>query len=117
MDDDPDVRDAIDTVLTRGGYEVDAAANGDAAVRRYEEALSGGRRYDAVVLDLTVPGAMGGLETIEVLQTLDADVRAIVTSGYSNDPVMAEYRLHGFRAVVAKPFLPQQLLEAVGGVL
>ena len=117
MDDDPDVRDAIVTVLRRGGYEVEATADGEAAVRRYEEALASGRRFDAVLLDLTVPGAMGGLEAVEVLQTRDPDVRAIVTSGYSNDPVMANYQIYGFRAVVAKPFLPEDLLDTMAGVL
>ena len=117
MDDDADVRAAIVAILVRTGYVVDAAENGEKAVEAYRDAMDADERYDAVLLDLTVPGAMGGREALEVLQTYDPTVRALVTSGYSNDPVMAEYRLHGFRAVVAKPFLPEELAAAVRRVL
>jgi CheY-like chemotaxis protein len=69
--------------------------------------------YDLVVVDLTVPGGMGGKEAIDILRQSDPNIRAIVSSGYSNDPIMANYQKHGFIGVVAKPYTVIELSEAV----
>ncbi len=100
-----------------GPLNVVAVDDGRRAVELYAEALGRGRRFDAVVLDLTIPGGMGGLETLRRLRVLDPDVRAIVASGYSDDPVMAEPQRHGFRGVVPKPFGIRQLGEALHRLL
>ncbi|MBE2215242.1 MAG: response regulator [Opitutaceae bacterium] len=104
MDDEETIRRLGERCLRHLGCEVQVAADGGECVRIYQAAMQGGRRFDAVILDLTVPGGLGGRETIQALKAIDPAVRAIVSSGYSNDPVMAHYREHGFAAVVPKPY-------------
>jgi CheY-like chemotaxis protein len=86
-------------------------------VREYGAARTAGRPYDAVILDLTVPGGMGGLEAMEALRKLDPEVRAIVSSGYSSDPVLANYRAHGFLGMVPKPYKITDLSKTIQTVL
>jgi PAS domain S-box-containing protein len=117
MDDEPALRKMVSEILKYLGYEADTAQNGEEALALYKEALALREPYDAVILDLTVPGAMGGKEAAERLRAMDANVRCIVSSGYSNDPVMAKYWEHGFVAVIAKPYQIAQLSEVLGGVL
>jgi CheY-like chemotaxis protein len=114
MDDEPMIRDAGGEMLGHLGYQVAVAENGEEAVRLYAEARAQGRGFAAVIMDLTVPG---GLEALRRLEDLDPEVAAIVSSGYSNDPIMGDYRKHGFRGVVAKPYRIQELAEAVKEVL
>jgi PAS domain S-box-containing protein len=104
MDDEKIVRRAVGGMLGRLGYLVEFAENGEEAIVKYKEAKKKGDPFHAVILDLTVPGGMGGKKTIEKLLQIDPDVKAIVSSGYSTDPVMANYEKYGFKAVVAKPF-------------
>jgi PAS domain S-box-containing protein len=117
LDDEDAVRTAGRRLLQELGYDVVAVADGRAAVDLYAEALGQGRRFDAVVLDLTIPGGMGGLETLHRLRELDPAVRAIVASGYSDDSVMAEPQRYGFRGVVPKPFGIRQIGEALRRLL
>jgi PAS domain S-box-containing protein len=104
MDDEEAVRDVARAMLSRLGFRVEVVADGKAAIATYVQALDAGDRFDAVVMDLTVPGGMGGREAIKALRSVDANVRAIVSSGYADDPVMSEYELYGFSGVVPKPF-------------
>jgi two-component system cell cycle sensor histidine kinase/response regulator CckA len=113
LEDEVSVRAVGRRLLQELGYDVVAASDGRDAVDLYAEAFGQGRRFDAVVLDLTIPGGMGGLETLRRLRELDPDVQAIVASGYSDDPVMAEPERYGFRGVVCKPFGIRQLGEAL----
>ena len=92
------------------------ARDGEETVHLYRRALEQGERYDVVILDLTVPGAMGGKETLDKLREIDPDVKAIVSSGYSNDPIMSDYKNYGFTGVVAKPYNIQNLSEALNAV-
>ena len=80
------------------------ACNGDEAVRLYKEAMLRGMPFDIVFLDLTVRGGMGGKEAMEKLVDLDPKVKAIVTSGYDNDPLIKDFRAFGFSAAMPKPF-------------
>ncbi len=104
MDDDDLIRDLAGELLTMLGYEVAFAKDGNEAARVYQEGLISQNPFDAVIMDLTIPGGMGGKETVAKLRGMDPDVKAIVSSGYSNDPIMAEYRDHGFVGVLPKPY-------------
>lgn len=117
MDDEETIRRLAERLLARMGCEVKTVADGDACLARYREALEAGRRFHIVILDLTVPGGMGGRECMEALLKIDPHVRGIVSSGYSNDPVMANYRAYGFRAVVPKPYVVGSLADSITRVL
>ncbi len=104
MDDDQDVREVAGMMLTELGYAVAFAGDGQEAVRLYREAMAGQRPFDYVILDLTIPGGMGGEETIKRLREIDPEVKAIVSSGYSSSPIMANFREYGFAAVAVKPY-------------
>ena len=90
---------------------------GAAAVREFSDARRAGRPFDLVILDLTIPGGMGGRETMEIIRRIDARVPAIVSSGYSSDAVLADFRSFGFQAMVAKPYEIDQLTGTVKQVL
>jgi CheY-like chemotaxis protein len=113
MDDQRPILNMAERMLTKMGYAVTCAEDGEAAIRLYREAHGAGEAYDAVILDLTVPGGMGGAETIAELLRIDPHVKAIVSSGYSNDPIMADYQDYGFSGVVQKPYTRDQLAQAV----
>ncbi|MBI5896676.1 MAG: response regulator, partial [Desulfobacterales bacterium] len=117
MDDEEFIRELAREMLNLIGYDVTAVKNGEEALRVYKEALDEGSGFDAVILDLTVPGAMGGKEAIKHLHAIDHKVKAIVSSGYSNDPIMANYSAFGFRQAVQKPYRIQDISEALKAVL
>jgi len=96
---------------------VTTAANGSDAVREFSQARERGRPYQLVIFDLTVPGGMGGKDALTEVRKIDPSIRAIASSGYSNDPVMADYRRFGFDAVVPKPYEIDQMLDTVRHVL
>jgi PAS domain S-box-containing protein len=117
MDDDEMIRDLLQQMLLRIGYTVEVARDGNEAIELYRRAMDSGDPFDVVILDLTVPGAMGGKEAIDRLRQMDASVKAIVSSGYSNDPIMSDYQKHGFSGVVAKPFNIQALGKTIAELL
>jgi PAS domain S-box-containing protein len=113
MDDEQPIRDMARAFMKRLNVECELASDGAEAVEKYQAALAANRPFDIVVMDLTVPGGMGGREAMERLRKIDPTVRAIVSSGYSQDPVMASYRAHGFRSVLPKPYDLGQLRHAM----
>jgi PAS domain S-box-containing protein len=117
MDDEEILRDFMGRILSKSGYEVEVSADGNEAIQTYREAMDSGRPFDIVLMDLTVPGGMGGKEAIQQLLKIDPEVKAIVSSGYSNDPIMANFGEYGFKGVVAKPYTLQQLINAIQTVL
>jgi CheY-like chemotaxis protein len=117
LDDEEPIRMFISSLLRRLGCEVTAVGDGAAAVDEYETARAAGRSYELVILDLTVPAGLGGAETMARLRAIDPEVRAIVSSGYSKDPVLAEYRQHGFRGMVAKPYVVRELVAVINQVM
>ena len=104
VDDEEMIRTVAGEMLKAIGYEVEFASDGGEAVQRYQEALLANRPFAAVIMDLTMPGGMGGKEAIAKLKEIDPGVRAIVSSGYSQDPVVAHFRTYGFAGVVSKPY-------------
>ena len=104
MDDDEDILNVTADMLRVLGYEPVLVHDGQEAVTRYGQALATGRPFYAVILDLTIPGGMGGKDAVGKLLALDPRAHVIVTSGYSNDPVLSDHLLHGFQGVIEKPF-------------
>lgn len=117
VDDERMIVDSVSTGLELSGYEVRSAEDGAVAIEMYREAMEKGHPFDAVVIDLTIPGGMGGEATIKRLSELDPEVRAIVASGYSNDRVMSNFRDYGFRGVIAKPYAVKDLIDLLRQVL
>jgi PAS domain S-box-containing protein len=117
MDDEEMILLIAKTVLQKSGYEVETAVDGRQAVDIYKKALGEGKPIDCLIMDLTIPGGVGGAETMRELLKLDPSVKAIVSSGYADDPVMASYTAYGFRDVLVKPFKVQSLRDAVLRVL
>ena len=117
MDDEISIRDVAGEMLAYLGYEVTCAKDGAEAVEFYKRSVTRGKPFDVVIMDLTVPGGMGGKEAMEILMQVDSGIVAIVSSGYSNDPVMAEPGKFGFSGVVTKPYTLNSLSSTVHGVL
>lgn len=117
MDDEKYIRDIASEMLNNIGYKVVTTIDGNEALLMYEEARKMGQPYDAVILDLVVPGGMGGKEAIQKLIQIDPSVKAIVSSAYSNDPIMADWQKYGFKGVIAKPYKITELSEVLYNVL
>ncbi len=117
MEDEESVREIAQEILTHLGCKVILTKDGEEAVETYRQLMATGQAADFVILDLTVPGGMGGKEAIQRLLEIDPQVKAIVASGYSNDSVMANYNDYCFKGVISKPFLISELTEAIHKVL
>jgi CheY-like chemotaxis protein len=117
MDDEDMIREITGELLQNLGYQVEFAKNGSEAIDLYREAHDHGKPFDAVILDLTIPGGMGGKEAIKGLLEIDPKIKAIVSSGYSNDPIMAEFREYGFNGVIIKPYRLTELSQTLQDVL
>ncbi len=117
MDDEESVREVAGEMLKHLGYEVEYAGNGSEAIEKYNKVMEKGKAFDVVIIDLTIPGGMGGKEAMELLLNIDPSVKAIVSSGYSNDPVMSEYVRYGFKGVVCKPYRMEELGKTVQEVM
>ncbi|KAA3595903.1 MAG: PAS domain S-box protein [Calditrichaeota bacterium] len=117
MDDDEAIREILFDVLQHIGYEAVAISNGFEAIAKYEDAIKRNNKFDAVILDLTIPGSMGGGDTIERLLQIDPNVKAIVSSGYSNSPIMRNYEKFGFQAIIKKPYNVKELSEVLAKVI
>jgi PAS domain S-box-containing protein len=117
MDDDTAVRTVLTQLLKNSGYEVECTASGIEAIEAYVRAKNLGTPFSVVVMDLTIPGGMGGKEAVAKILEIDPAAKVIVASGYSNDPIMANYRKYGFSGVIVKPFNIDGFLSVVKNVL
>jgi len=117
MDDEEMVRRVAGEMLNKLGYAVGFARDGAEAIELYKSAKESAQPFDLVIMDLTIPGGMGGMETIQRLIDLNPGIKAIVSSGYSDDQVMSDYRRHGFAGVLIKPYKINQLSESIRKVL
>ena len=116
MDDDAMLREISEEMLTNLGYDVTQSTDGGDALSQYKEAMNTGNNIDLVIMDLTIPSGIGGKEAIKLIQKIDPDVKVLVSSGYSNDPVMANYTDYGFLGAVKKPYSQDELAAAVNTV-
>jgi two-component system, cell cycle sensor histidine kinase and response regulator CckA len=117
VDDEAMIRDVLEKILEKQGYEPVSVADGREALSLYSDSKKNGKPFHAVIMDLTIPGGMGGKEAITKLLAIDPQAKVIVSSGYSNDPIMAQFRDYGFRGVVTKPFSVGKLSDMVRRVI
>jgi signal transduction histidine kinase/ActR/RegA family two-component response regulator len=113
MDDEPAILELARRTLTRYGYTALLAEHGERAIQIFDEERAAGRRVDLAILNITVPGGMGGRETLRHLRARDPDLPALVSSGYSQDQVLAQFKDAGFSGIVLKPYRAEELLRAV----
>lgn len=113
MDDEVSIREIVGEMLSFLKYETDFAQDGQEALDKYMEAKKSGSPFDAVIMDLTIPGGMGGKDAVKKLLEIDPEVKVIVSSGYSHDPVMSYYNEYGFSGVVKKPYKIQELAQVL----
>ncbi|HPA71775.1 MAG TPA: response regulator, partial [Spirochaetota bacterium] len=117
VDDEEFVLKVAGEMLSGMGYDVETAMTGDRAIEMYDRFMEEGKRYSCVIIDLTLRGSMGGLQIMERLKSLDPNITAIVSSGYSNDPVMANFREYGFSGIVPKPYSYDELERIMNSVV
>ena len=117
MDDEPLIRQLTSDMLTNLGYQVCISKDGSEALGLFERSKKEGKPFDAVIMDLTIPGGMGGKEAITKLLSLDPEVKAVVSSGYCNDPIMANFRSYGFAGVLAKPYTAIQMSKLLHTII
>jgi signal transduction histidine kinase/CheY-like chemotaxis protein len=117
MDDETQIRRLLGKMLDYLGYEVETVADGEAAIDLFKRAREINQPFDAVILDLTIPGGMGGKETVNRLLEIDPQIKTIVSSGYSSDPIMGDYRKYGFSGVVVKPYEITDIASALQKLL
>ncbi len=117
MDDDKMLRDVATSLLEHLGHEVMLVVDGDEAVTQYKELQNTNKAIDVIIMDLTIPGGMGGQEAVQEILKINANAKVIVASGYSNDPVMANYGEFGFVASISKPFNLDELSNTLKSVL
>ena len=116
VDDEEIIWRAAGEALTRMGYEVQFAEDGAEGIELYREAMHAARPFHAVIMDLTIPGGMGGKEAVGEILRIDPDARIIASSGYSNDPVMSDFRQHGFCGIITKPYRIEELGELMSRI-
>ncbi|HBP89356.1 MAG TPA: hybrid sensor histidine kinase/response regulator, partial [Nitrospiraceae bacterium] len=117
MDDEEDIQDVLGKMLEHLGFAVDFANDGRRAIALYSQAVRDGNPYVASILDLTIPGGMGGKETLRLIKDAHPDAKVIVSSGYSNDPVMAHANKFGFSGFIAKPYNLVDLSKLLSQIL
>jgi len=117
MDDQQMLREATGLMLASLGYEAALAEDGETAVAMYREAMEGGRKFDLVILDLVIPGGIGGKEVVGMLRQLDPELKAVISSGYTNDPVVENYARYGFDDALSKPYSLSELGDKLDKML
>ncbi|MDH3394276.1 MAG: ATP-binding protein, partial [Desulfobulbaceae bacterium] len=117
MDDEEMIRDLSKNIFTYLGFEVVLAEDGETAIEKYRQSLDDKNEIDLIIMDLTIPGGMGGKEAVKKILELNPDARVVVSSGYSNDPILAHYQDFGFQAVLVKPYDLKDLTKTVNDLL
>ncbi len=117
LDDEELIRETLSEMLTLLGYEVETASEGLEAIAKYKRALEQGTRFDLVIMDLTIPGGMGGKETVQEILKIDPSAVAVVSSGYSSNDILSGYEAYGFRGVLKKPYRLEELISIIEEIL
>ncbi|NTW35932.1 MAG: response regulator, partial [Syntrophobacteraceae bacterium] len=117
MDDEAVIRNVVGDMLSHLGFSVAFAVDGAEAIDIYQKAMSSGKTFDGVIMDLTVEGGMGGKEAIQRLRVIDPNVKAVVSSGYSHDPIMSHFKEYGFCGVLDKPYKLSDLNNVLSDLL
>jgi CheY-like chemotaxis protein len=117
MDDEKLILEVAEKMLSKLGYQITTASEGREAIARFEEAYASKKPFDLVILDLTVPGGMGGEEAVPELLKIDPAIKIMASSGYSSGPIMANYQDSGFCGVIPKPYSLNELSETLSKVL
>lgn len=117
MDDELRIREMVEEMLNSLGYEVELVANGQECIDKYIQAAANARYFDAVILDMTIPGGMGGKKAMQTLREIDPQVKVIASSGYAYDSILPIYQKKGFAAVIAKPYQVEELSEVLQMVI
>ncbi len=117
MDDEIPIREMVGDYFRDLNYDVEAVNNGDEAITAYKRALNSSLPVDVAILDIAIPGGMGGMETVHNLWEINPDVKTIVITGYTDHPVMKDYRNFGFSKALAKPFRMEELRQLVEEIL
>jgi PAS domain S-box-containing protein len=117
MDDEEIIRKMVAGIIKKLGYEAVTAIDGEEAIEKYREAMLAGNPFAGVILDLTIKGGMGGEETLHKLKAIDPEVKAIVSSGYSLDLVMSDYKRVGFAGMITKPYSISKMSQILGEVI
>ncbi len=117
MDDEEIIRHVMEEMIEELGYQVESAENGSDAIEKFRQAKEAGDPFDVVILDLTVKTGMGGEETVRVMRDIDPGVKAIVSSGYSDNAVVSNHRAYGFAAYLIKPYTVEALRDSIDSLL
>jgi CheY-like chemotaxis protein len=117
MDDEDSVRKFVLVALRSFGNDVDEASDGAEAIEKYKKAMKTKKPFDVVIMDLTVPGGMGGQVAIKKLLEVDPNAKAVVSSGYGNDPVVSNFEAYGFKNYISKPYKIDELRKVLNEVL
>lgn len=117
MDDEEAILDMASALLSHFGYRSSVARDGDEAIALYKEAAARNNPFAVIIMDLTIPGGLGGKETISRLHEIDPFVKAVVSSGYSTDPIVANFRQYGFAGILTKPYTATEMSEIIKKVL
>lgn len=117
MDDDEGIRDVVRVFLSGLGYRVEVVADGESVIESYRKAMEEGDPFWVVILDLTVNAGKGGIETLRELKSIDPGVKAVITTGFTDDPIFSGFGAQGFVAAIPKPFHVRQLDETLRAIL
>ncbi|MDD5263052.1 MAG: response regulator [Methylacidiphilales bacterium] len=117
MDDNEFLRGSLPKILREVGFQVEIAPSGEACIKLFNELAGKGKKIDAFILDVKVPGGLGGIETLARLREINPEVRAIASSGYSETDVMSNYKRYGFNAALNKPFRVQELVQLLDNLI
>jgi DNA-binding NtrC family response regulator len=117
MDDEDMIRNITGLMLMRLGYDSEVSQEGSEAILIYQQAMNSTCPFDAVILDLNVTAGLGGLDTIKALKAIDPQVKAIISSGFSNDPVMMRFKEYGFQGTLPKPYKMEDIKEELHKVV